>query len=79
MASGEAPLGPDGERINLHHTIQTEDSSVAELTRTMHEENRRALHVNWPPQDFPSGVNRREFTAWRKRYWQRRHVDFPEG
>jgi hypothetical protein len=79
MAKGKPALGPDGEAINLHHTIQTNDGPIAEVAATLHIGERRALHVNWPPGDFPSGIDRPEFEAWRKRYWKRRGIDFPEG
>ncbi|UQW71985.1 DUF6861 domain-containing protein [Pseudomonas avellanae] len=31
MASGRAPIGVDGESINLHHMIQTQSGGIAEL------------------------------------------------
>jgi hypothetical protein len=77
MADGDAPLGPDGKPVNLHHTIQTNSSPIAELAQTMHVSNRRVVHVNRPPKDFPSGIDRPGFDRWREQYWRRRHVDFP--
>jgi hypothetical protein len=58
MANGDAPHGLDGRPINLHHTTQTNESAVVEISEMMHQTDRRALHVNWPPGKFPS-----EFTA----------------
>jgi hypothetical protein len=78
MADGDAPLGPDGKPLNLHHTLQTDKSPVAEVTQTMHTKHRRILHINWPPKDFPSGIDRPAFDKWREDYWTQRGLDFPE-
>ncbi|MGO4569470.1 HNH/ENDO VII family nuclease [Rhizobium sp. 2YAF20] len=34
MQAGRAPIGPDGNPINLHHMTQTQDGPIAELTQT---------------------------------------------
>ncbi|MBP3041551.1 hypothetical protein J9303_19090 [Bacillaceae bacterium Marseille-Q3522] len=34
MKKGLAPLGPDEKPINLHHTIQRNTSSIAEVTQS---------------------------------------------
>lgn len=74
MELGLAPLGPDGKSINLHHMIQTNDSSIAEVTATFHQTNSKVIHIN--PNTVPSGINRNEFDAWRKTYWINRANDF---
>ncbi|WP_082355222.1 HNH/ENDO VII family nuclease [Bacillus sp. FJAT-22090] len=33
MKKGLAPLGPDGKHINLHHTTQINENSIAEVTQ----------------------------------------------
>jgi filamentous hemagglutinin len=76
MANGLAPLGPDGKSINLHHMIQTADGPIAELTQTFHKSNHRVIHIN--PSSIPSGIDRREFDAWRARYWIERARGFSE-
>jgi hypothetical protein len=78
MEKGLAPYGPDGEKVNLHHTIQTDDSPVAEVTQPFHERYRPVIHVNWPPRKFPSGIDRPAFNSWRRQYWKQRGVDFQE-
>jgi hypothetical protein len=67
MEAGLAPLGPDGKSMNLHHMIQMHDGPIAELTATFHQTNHKVIHIN--PSSIPSGINRREFDAWRARYW----------
>ena len=67
MRSGNAPIGPDGEKINLHHMLQTQDGPIAEVTQTFHRENYSTIHIN--TNSTPSGINRQEFNAWKRRYW----------
>ncbi|UFJ43393.1 HNH/ENDO VII family nuclease [Brevibacillus humidisoli] len=74
MKQGLAPIGPDGKSINLHHTIQTNDSPIAEVTQTFHKDNHSIIHIN--PNTIPSGINRAEFDKWRKAYWKNRANDF---
>ncbi|HEL1676033.1 TPA: HNH/ENDO VII family nuclease [Streptococcus suis] len=74
MASGKAPIGPDGKPIELHHTTQRQTSSIAETTYTFHKDNSKIIHIN--PNKIPSGINRNEFGKWRGNYWQHRVKDF---
>ncbi|ASV87933.1 filamentous hemagglutinin family N-terminal domain protein (plasmid) [Ochrobactrum quorumnocens] len=74
MQSGRAPIGPDGNPINLHHMTQSQSGPIAELTQTFHQKNSGTIHVNtW---DIPSGINRAEFAKWRREYWINRVNDF---
>ncbi|WLR44459.1 HNH/ENDO VII family nuclease (plasmid) [Bacillus carboniphilus] len=70
MKKGLAPLGPDGKSINLHHTTQRNDSSIAEVTQTFHKENSSVIHIN--PNTTPSGIDRKEFDSFRRNYWKNR-------
>ncbi|NBI31101.1 hypothetical protein ERL59_19395 [Chengkuizengella sp. YPA3-1-1] len=74
MQLGRAPIGPDGKSINLHHTIQTDDGPIAEVTQSFHFDNFGTIHIN--PNTIPSGVDRKEFDKWKKQYWQNRALDF---
>jgi hypothetical protein len=74
MRSGDAPIGPDGRSLNIHHLLQTQDGPLAEMTESFHRFHRRAMHIN--PRTTPSGIDRREFDAWRTHYWMRRAQDF---
>jgi RHS repeat-associated protein len=74
MQGGKAPIGPDGKPINLHHLTQTGDSSLAEVSQTFHQQNKRTLHIN--PPSIPSGIDRQEFAAFRVVYWILRALGF---
>jgi RHS repeat-associated protein len=74
MESGRAPIGPDGELVNLHHTIQSPDGPLAEVSATFHRENSAVLHIN--PSETPSGIDRSAFREFRKQYWMNRAKDF---
>jgi filamentous hemagglutinin len=70
MASGRAPIGNDGQSINLHHMIQTQTGPIAEVTQTFHRQNSGKIHIN--TNDIPSGIDRANFDAWRASYWRNR-------
>jgi len=74
MQSGLAPIGPDGKSLNLHHTIQTADGPLAEMTATFHQQNSRVIHID--PNTIPSGIDRPAFDAFRRDYWMNRANDF---
>lgn len=74
MEQGLAPLGSDGKSVNLHHMTQTNDSAIAEVTQTFHQQNKKAIHIN--PNTIPSGIDRNMFNRWRKSYWKNRANDF---
>jgi len=74
MKNGNAPYGPDGNRINLHHMLQTQDGPIAEVTQTFHTTNKKVIHIN--PNTIPSGINRSQFDTWRGKYWENRANDF---
>ena len=77
MKKGNSPLGADGEPIQHHHTTQMDDSPLAEMLKTVHRgPNDSVWHINQPPRDFPSGIDRDAFDAWRKRYWRDRAKAF---
>ena len=76
MRQGRAPIGPDGERINLHHLNERNDGPLAELTQTMHSINTRTIHIN--PGTTPSGIDRNAFDTYRRNYWKNRAKDFEQ-
>lgn len=41
MEKGLAPIGPDGNPINLHHLTQKNSSSIAEVTQTFHQKTQK--------------------------------------
>jgi hypothetical protein len=76
MKIGRAPIGPDGESINMHHMLQTQNGPIAEATRLFHEQYSSVIHIN--PSSIPSGIEREAFDSWRKAYWRNRAKDFTQ-
>jgi RHS repeat-associated protein len=74
MQNGLAPMGPDGKPINLHHLLQTNDSSIAEVAQTFHQKNTKIIHIN--SNQIPSSIDRNAFNTWKKQYWKNRALDF---
>jgi len=74
MKQGIAPIGPDGESIELHHMLQTNNSPIAEIAQTFHQQNKKIIHIN--PNTIPSGIDRKAFAAWKRKYWKIRAEDF---
>ncbi len=63
MRQGLAPIGSDGNPVNLHHMIQTNDSAIAEVTQSFHQQNKKIIHIN--PNTIPSGIDRNYFNKWK--------------
>ena len=74
MEIGYAAIGPDGKRINLHHSLQSNESALVELTRTLHQQETKTIHIN--PNTIPSVIDRRASKAFNRKYWKRRAKDF---
>ena len=74
MKSGNAPYGPDGNRINLHHIDQTDNGPMAELSQTYHQQDYNDLHTNTGKS--ASSIDRGRFKYWKKKYWENRSNDF---
>jgi RHS repeat-associated protein len=74
MTTGRAPIGTDGKSVNLHHMLQSNDSAIAELTQTFHQQNSKIIHIN--PNVIPSGIDRSAFDAWKARYWANRATNY---
>ena len=70
MSSGLAPIGDDGNSVNLHHLIQSDKGSIAEVRDTFHKKYDRILHIN--PKTTPSGIDRKAFNTWKRGYWKQR-------
>jgi filamentous hemagglutinin len=74
MATGLAPIGVDGMPVNLHHMLQSNNSAIAELTQTFHQQNSKIIHIN--PNVIPSGIDMSAFDAWKARYWASRATNY---
>jgi hypothetical protein len=70
MEKGLAPLGPDGEPINLHHLTQTQNGAIAEVEATFHQKYYKTIHIN--TGKLPSAIDRNIFQKWRRLYWRYR-------
>lgn len=66
MATGRAPVGYDGNAVNLHPMLQTQNGPTAKMSQTFHKTNHGVIHIN--PNTIPSGIDRAAFDAWRKLY-----------
>jgi filamentous hemagglutinin len=73
MTLGRPPIGFDGKPVNLHHTIQTNDSPLVEISQTAHQKNTQILHIN--PNTKASEINRLEFKSIREEHWKNRVLD----
>ncbi len=91
MQKGSAPVGADGQEINLHHLTQDEPGPMAEVGGVFHSTHDRVLHLysnqwdkSWVGPDgvrrtynsAPPSMNRSPFNSWKKRYWKARARDF---
>jgi RHS repeat-associated protein len=67
MEKGLAPIGPDGEPINLHHLTQKPNGPIMEVTATFHQNYYKTMHIN--TGNWPSAIDRNIFQQWKKLYW----------
>ena len=70
MKMGLAPIGADGNPVNLHHMLQTNDGSIAEVIQSFHQQSKNIIHIN--PNTIPSGIDRNQFNIWKNGYWKYR-------
>ena len=65
----------DGFTIyHLHHLIQMNEGTLAEVSASLHSSKTGILHING--NKIQSGINRKEFANYTKRYLRRRAKDF---
>ncbi len=76
MQKGLAPIDPDGKSLNLHHMTQGNNSLLAELTATFHQQNSKVIHINL--NTVPSGIDRKAFDSFCRDYWENRANDFSQ-
>ena len=73
MQAGNAPIGPDGLPIDLHHWTQQDPGLLGEISGSLHEREHSTLH---PVREGIGRLARRDFGRFRADYWQRRALDF---
>uniref|UniRef100_UPI0035D0A12E HNH/ENDO VII family nuclease n=1 Tax=Bartonella sp. MM55XZML TaxID=3243552 RepID=UPI0035D0A12E len=76
MKTGRAPIGFDGHPVELHHMLQIQDSPIAEVSRTFHQEHTSVIHIY--PKTQESLIDRDMFDRWRPKYWKERTKGYEE-
>ncbi|KEO80820.1 HNH/ENDO VII family nuclease [Tumebacillus flagellatus] len=69
---GNAPIGPDGFPIELHHTIQKEPGPMVELTYTQHKQYYSTLHglIEDGNSFRNNGMLEKQYNNFRAKYWR---------
>lgn len=70
MKRGRPPLGDDGQPLEVHHLLMSNDGPVVELTNSLHKKHHKTVHIN--DNKTGSGISRPEFDGWRVSWWQHR-------
>ena len=68
VQNGLAPIGNDNRSINLHHIGQRDDSSLVEVTASVHQKYYSVLLK----RKGKSLINRAAFNKYRYNYWKSR-------
>jgi hypothetical protein len=73
MSEGRAPIGKDGNPVELHHDGQRADSPLKEMTPEDHRlgENFKKNHPNTGQQ--PSQIDRSKFNTDKEKYWKEKY------
>ena len=74
MKLGLAPIGKDGNPVNLHHMKQYNDGLICELSQGEHNEYSDILHRYLGRSE--SEIDRSKFNRIKSDYWKRRVYDF---
>ena len=81
MQRGMAPIGNDGNPVQLHHAIQEEVGPLAEVREVTHHEYYRILHglkgKNMSFRNDP--VLDRQYNRFRRNYWKWRAQQYLKG
>uniref|UniRef100_UPI0035CECB0B HNH/ENDO VII family nuclease n=1 Tax=Bartonella sp. AC151YNML TaxID=3243449 RepID=UPI0035CECB0B len=76
MEAGRAPIGFDGQPVELHHLKQTHEGPIAEMSHESHKKYTSVIHNN--PQKHQSLIERKKFDKWREEYWKERAKGYRE-
>ncbi len=74
MRQGLAPIGKDGNSINLHHMKQQNNGVISEVSKAEHIEYSDIFHRYASKNE--SEIDRAAFDKLRSAYWQERAKDF---
>ncbi len=76
MLRGNAPIGPDGESVELHHLVQEDPGPLVEVSAELHRRESGVLHTSGPGL----GDRREHFNHFRSNvYWPARACDILES
>ncbi|WP_245256849.1 HNH/ENDO VII family nuclease, partial [Bartonella sp. DB5-6] len=76
MKTGRAPIGFDGEPVELHHLKQTPEGPIAEISKEFHKKYTSVIHAN--PKTHQSLIERKKFDKQREEYWDKRGNGYGE-
>uniref|UniRef100_UPI0035CF0F75 HNH/ENDO VII family nuclease n=2 Tax=unclassified Bartonella TaxID=2645622 RepID=UPI0035CF0F75 len=76
METGRAPIGFDGEPVELHHLKQTHEGPIAEMSKESHNKYNSVIHA--PSKTHQSLIEREKFNKWREEYWKERAKGYRE-
>ncbi|WP_375616702.1 DUF637 domain-containing protein [Bartonella sp. AP58NXGY] len=76
METGRAPIGYDGEPVELHHLKQTHEGPIAEIGSKDHNKYSSVIHA--PSKTHQSLIEREKFNKWREEYWKERAKGYRE-
>ncbi|WP_309247225.1 HNH/ENDO VII family nuclease [Shewanella sp. VB17] len=78
MKNGNAPIGPDGKQINLHHILGKEPGPMVELQASTHKKFHKPLHGlienGRSFRNDPSSLY--QYEKFKLNYWKQRAKDF---
>ncbi|MPQ25714.1 T7SS effector LXG polymorphic toxin [Bacillus paralicheniformis] len=80
MKDGKAPFAKDGTQINLHHLIQEESGTMAEIPNSWHTKYYKVIHgLKSKGESFRNDpVLKVQYEYFRSRYWKWRAKQFEE-
>ncbi|WP_375618961.1 MULTISPECIES: HNH/ENDO VII family nuclease, partial [unclassified Bartonella] len=76
METGRAPIGFDGQSVELHHLKQTPEGPIAEMSKESHQKYSSVIHA--PSKTHQSLIERQKFGKWREEYWKERAKGYRE-
>ncbi|WP_375643770.1 MULTISPECIES: HNH/ENDO VII family nuclease, partial [unclassified Bartonella] len=76
METGRAPIGFDGQPVELHHLKQTHEGPIAEIGSKDHNKYNSVIHA--PSKTHQSLIERDKFGKWREEYWKERAKGYRE-
>jgi RHS repeat-associated protein len=75
MKAGKAPVGKDGNPVELHHAGGKQNSPLEEMTRTEHRGPGNYTKNHPDTNKSPSQIDREKFRQKREKYWKNKIND----